>query len=80
MIAWTAEYYGLAMEQMRSEGRRIDDEVLSHVPPAHSENINFLDAIEVNIDGELAQLGPTGYRALRSATPCSDCPSQSGRW
>lgn len=65
VIAWTAEYYGLAVEQMRREGRRIDDEVLAHVSPAHSENINFFGAIEVDIDAELAQLGPTGYRPLR---------------
>ncbi|WP_045440431.1 DUF4158 domain-containing protein, partial [Nocardia seriolae] len=64
VIAWTAEYYGLAVEQMRREGRRIDDEVLAHVSPAHSENINFFGAIEVDIDAELAQLGPTGYRPL----------------
>lgn len=30
-----------------------------------SENINFFGAIEVDIEGELAQLGPTGYRPLR---------------
>lgn len=29
------------------------------------ENINFFGAIEVGIDAELAQLGPTGYRPLR---------------
>jgi hypothetical protein len=29
---------------------------------AHSENINFFGAIEVDIDAELAQLGPPGYR------------------
>ena len=34
VIAWTAECYGLAVEQMRREGRRIDDEVLAHVSPA----------------------------------------------
>ncbi len=50
---------------MRREGRRIDDEVLAHISPAHSENINFFGAIEVDIDAELAQLGPTGYRPLR---------------
>jgi hypothetical protein len=33
--------------------------------PAHSENINFFGAIEVDIDAELAALGPTGYRPLR---------------
>ncbi|WP_263399590.1 hypothetical protein [Saccharopolyspora pogona] len=26
---------------------------------------NFFGAIEVDIEGELAQLGPTGYRPLR---------------
>ncbi len=65
VIAWTTEYYGLAVEQMRRSGRRIDDEVLAHISPAHSENINFFGAIEVDIDAELAQLGPTGYRPLR---------------
>jgi hypothetical protein len=50
---------------MRRQGRRIDDEVLAHISPTHSENINFFGAIEVDIDAELAQLGPTGYRPLR---------------
>ncbi len=72
VIAWTTEYYGLAVDQMRRAGRlrragrRIDDDVLAHISPAHSENINaFFGAIEVDIDAELAQLGPTGYRPLR---------------
>ncbi|KAF0846838.1 Tn3 family transposase [Nocardia caishijiensis] len=65
VIAWTTEYYGLAVEQMRRSGQRIDDEVLAHISPAHSANINFFGAIEVDIEGELAQLGPTGYRPLR---------------
>jgi hypothetical protein len=65
VIVWTTEYYGLAIEQMRRAGRRIDDEVLAHISPAHSENISFFGAIEVDIDAELAQLGPTGYRPLR---------------
>lgn len=50
---------------MRREGRRVDDEVLALVSPAHSVNINFFGAFEVDIDAELAQLGPTGYRPLR---------------
>nr|WP_228803193.1 transposase [Nocardia farcinica] len=50
---------------MRRAGQRIDDEVLAHLSPAHSANINFFGAIEVDIDAELAQLGPTGYRPLR---------------
>ena len=65
MIAWTTEYYGLAIESMRRGGRHVDDDVLAHISPAHPENINFFGAIEVDIDGELAQLGPTGYRPLR---------------
>ncbi|GAP61484.1 transposase for transposon Tn1546, partial [Arthrobacter sp. Hiyo1] len=65
VVAWTTEYYGLAVESMRRSGRRIDEEVLAHISPAHSENINFFGAIEVDIEGELAQLGPTGYRPLR---------------
>ena len=65
VVAWTTEYYGLAIESMRTAGRRIDDEVLAHISPAHSENINFFGSIDVDIEGELAQLGPTGYRPLR---------------
>lgn len=65
VVAWTTEYYGLAVESMRRAGRRIDDEILAYISPAHSENINFFGAIEVDVEGELAQLGPTGYRPLR---------------
>lgn len=65
VVAWTTEYYGLAVESMRRSGRQVDDEVLAHISPAHSENINFFGAIEVDIEGELSQLGPTGYRPLR---------------
>ncbi|MFI6180339.1 Tn3 family transposase [Nonomuraea sp. NPDC051191] len=65
VIIWTTEYYGLAVESMRRSGRRIDEEVLAHISPAHSENINFFGSIDVDVEGELAQLGPTGYRPLR---------------
>jgi len=41
VMAWTAEYLGLAVAELRSGGRRIDDEVLAHVSPAHNENIGF---------------------------------------
>jgi hypothetical protein len=58
------------VDSVRSAGWRIDDEVLAHISPAHispahSENINFFGTIEVDIEGELAQLSPTGYRPLR---------------
>jgi TnpA family transposase len=65
VVTWTTEYHGLAVESMRAAGRRIDDEVLAHISPTHSENINFFGSIDVDIDAELAQLGPTGYRPLR---------------
>jgi hypothetical protein len=42
-----------------------DGDVLAHISPARSENINFFGSIDVDIEGELAQLGPTGYRPLR---------------
>ena len=50
----------MSPKNSRRQGQRSDDEVL-----AHSENINLFSAIEVDIDAELAQLGPTwqpGYR------------------
>ena len=50
---------------MRAAGRRVDDGVPAHISPVHSENINFFGSIDVDIDAELAQLGPTGYRPLR---------------
>lgn len=65
VVAWTTEYYGLAVESLRAAGRRIDDEVLAHISPAHNENINFFGSIDVDIETELARLGPTGYRSLR---------------
>src|ERR1700704_2142988 len=37
---------------MRAVGRRIDDEVLAHISPAHSENINFyLDTFRGSWEG-----------------------------
>jgi hypothetical protein len=65
VVTWTTEYYGLAVETMRRSGRRIDDGVLAHSSPAHSENINFSGSIDVDIEGELAQLDPIGYRPPR---------------
>ena len=50
VVAWTTEYYGLAVESLRAAGRRIDDEVLAHISPAHNENINFFGSIDVDIE------------------------------
>jgi hypothetical protein len=43
-------------------GQRVDDEVLAHISPPRSENINFSGSIDIDLD---AELGPTGYRPLR---------------
>jgi hypothetical protein len=48
---------------MRAAGRRIDKEVLGHIS-RRTAKTSTSSAINVDIEGELAQLGPTGYRPL----------------
>ncbi|MEV6029383.1 Tn3 family transposase [Streptomyces sp. NPDC052036] len=69
VVTWTTEYYSLAIAQMRAEGRAVDDELLAHISPAHSENVNFFGTINVEVDTELAKLDPAGYRPLRPRRP-----------
>ncbi|MFI1045352.1 Tn3 family transposase [Streptomyces griseoruber] len=69
VVTWTTEYYGLAIAQMRAEGRAADDELLAHISPAHSETVNFFGTINVEVDTELAELDPAGYRPLRPRRP-----------
>ncbi len=69
VVTWTTEYYGQAIAQMRAEGRAVDDELLAHISPAHSENVNFFGTINVEVDTELAKLDPAGYRPLRPRRP-----------
>ena len=38
------------------------DEILAHISPAHSKNINFFGVITVDVEAELAKLGPAGGR------------------
>jgi Tn3 transposase DDE domain len=68
MVAWTTDYYGLAVAAMRATGRHVSKEVLAHISPAHSDNVNYFGAITVDIDHELAQLDGAGYRPLRGRT------------
>ena len=65
ITTWTAEYLGMAVGQLRGRGRRVDEELLAHISPAHSDNIGLFGIITVDVDHELAQLGPTGHRPLR---------------
>ena len=69
VITWTTEYYQLAVWQLRGQGRDVPDEILAHISPAHSENINFFGVITVDVEAELAKLDPGGWRPLRPAAP-----------
>ena len=66
MITWVTEYYQLAVQDLRAKGRAVPDELLAHISPAHSENINFFGVITVNVE---AELDGAGWRPLRPARP-----------
>jgi hypothetical protein len=55
--------------QLRAEGRDVPDEVLAHISPVHSENINFFGVITVDVEAKLAKLDSTGQRPLRPGIP-----------
>lgn len=65
VTTWTTEYLGLAVDELRMQGRRVDADLLGHMSPAQSDNIGLFGTITVDIDAELAQLDPTGHRPLR---------------
>lgn len=65
VITWTTEYYQLAVQQLRESGRDVPDQVLAHISPAHSENVNFFGVISVDVEAELAKLDTGGWRPLR---------------
>ncbi len=69
VITWTTEYYQLAVKDLRAGGRDVPDELLAHISPAHSENINFFGVITVDVEAELAKLDTGGWRPLRPAAP-----------
>ncbi|MCW2880655.1 MAG: Transposase for transposon Tn21 [Sphaerisporangium sp.] len=74
ITAWTIEHLGLAVEQLRSRGRVVDDTLLAHLSPAQSDNVGLTGTITVDIDHKLAQLDPTGHRPLRTPTAASPAP------
>jgi TnpA family transposase len=65
LVVWTTEYFGLAVQQLRADGKLVDDELLGHISPGRSENINFFGAIPVEVEAELAKLD-NGWRPLRA--------------
>lgn len=64
----------LGWQQLRSQGRLVDDTLLAHLSPAQSETIGLVGAIAVDIDHELAQLDHTGRRALRKPSVATPVP------
>ncbi|MFJ8364567.1 Tn3 family transposase [Streptomyces sp. NPDC093984] len=65
IVAWTTEYYGLAVTALRWAGRSIDDDLLTHIWLSHHANVNFYGTHTVDIDGEPAKLDADGYLPLR---------------
>jgi Tn3 transposase DDE domain len=74
VITWTTEYYQLAVKHLRSAGRDVPDEILGHISPAHSENINFFGVITVDVEAELAKLDTGGWRPCAPQHPTSAAP------
>lgn len=66
VVTWTTEYYSKAAIDLRAQGRDVPDEVLAHISPGHSDNINFFGTIHVDVEAELAKLSD-GWRPLRPA-------------
>ncbi|MFE4961179.1 Tn3 family transposase [Streptomyces sp. NPDC056653] len=69
VVAWTTEYCSRAVLELRSQGRDVLDEILSHISPDHRDNINFFGVINVDVEAELAKLDTAGWRPLRPAQP-----------
>jgi hypothetical protein len=67
VVAWTTEYYSPAVLELRSQGRSVPGEVLAHISPGRSDNINFFGVINVDVKAELAKLDGGGWRPLRAA-------------
>jgi TnpA family transposase len=67
VITWTTEYYSKAVGELRAQGRDVPDEILAHISPGHSDNINFFGVINLDIEAELAKLDTGGWRPLRPA-------------
>jgi hypothetical protein len=53
------------VKDLRAGGRDVPDELLAHISPAHSENVNFFAVITVDVEAELAKPDTGGWRPLR---------------
>jgi TnpA family transposase len=79
VIAWITEYCGLAAESMRRCGRHVDDDVLAHISPAHSENINFFAPSRSTSTPNSPSLARPATGHCARPTPCSDRAVLTGR-
>ncbi len=57
---------GLAVGELRTAGREVEAEVLSHISPARGSVVNYYGSITVDYEHELAQLDDRGHRPLRT--------------
>ena len=69
IVAWNTEYLARAVAVLRAAGETVDDDLLAHISPALTEHVGFYGTYSFDVDSELADLDPTGYRPLRAASP-----------
>ncbi|WP_030920583.1 hypothetical protein [Streptosporangium amethystogenes] len=55
------------MLELRLQGLEVSDQILSHISPGHSDNINFFGVINVDVEAEPAKLDTGDWRPLRPA-------------
>ena len=49
----------------------MQDEVLAHISPVNSENVDFFGVIDVDVEGEPAKLDGDGFRRFAGSSPSS---------
>jgi TnpA family transposase len=83
VVAWTTEYYSRAVLELRSQGRSVPDEVLAHISPGHSDNVNFFGSLAspslLLILRDYPQLRGVGAQIRRLPAGCGDQRSSSSR-
>jgi hypothetical protein len=72
VITWVTEYYQLAVQDLRAKGRAVPDELLAHISPARSENINFFGVITVDVEAKLP-------KSCCGASPAGSFPRSTSR-
>ena len=65
------------LDQLRGQGRRIDEDLLAHISPAHNQNIGLFSTITVDIEAERAQLAPPATATTRQS-PVMAAPGERG--